>query len=322
MPARETYPSLRTFETSRLYALERWCDQSTRPLSNKHVVLPDESHGDVAANRDHWDLVYADRDPAAMAAELRDPVAWLRSPSKPRRYSEILPDATLRTLEGSRVLELGAGAGHLSLVMAQHGARVTALDISSEAARLTSRAARELGVEDRVSTATGELPDLRDSLEGGYDLVVANSFWHHLTQETEQAYLATLMDLLSPSAEIRSCEPAANSRTLDRLRLYVPVKDRPSRLQRKRYAAWLASDSHPMRDNSSSHYIRMGSEHFHDVMVVPFGATERLVRIMPTSTFLRVRPSLFAIEERLPYEVRHTFARLHLIVWRRPRRPE
>src|SRR5512139_3626277 len=51
---------------------------------------------------------------------------------------------------GSRVLEVGAGAGRFTVELARLGARVTVVDISPEQLRLNERHLAETGLEDAV----------------------------------------------------------------------------------------------------------------------------------------------------------------------------
>ncbi len=62
----------------------------------------------------------------------------------------------LRIEPGSRVLELHAGAGTLSLALAAAGARLTAVETSPEALSLLGASAREAGLSGRVVAVEGD----------------------------------------------------------------------------------------------------------------------------------------------------------------------
>ena len=75
----------------------------------------------------------------------------------PTPETESLCEAALkfidaRSIEGPRILDVGVGSGVISVTMAAElpGARVTALDISTEAIEVARRNARDLGVAERI----------------------------------------------------------------------------------------------------------------------------------------------------------------------------
>jgi release factor glutamine methyltransferase len=92
----------------------------------------------------------------------------------PRPETEILVERALALLDGQsapRVLDVGTGTGAIALSIAHEhpGARVTALDVSPDALALAAENAERLGL-----AVAFELGDIRDGLDGAFDLVVAN----------------------------------------------------------------------------------------------------------------------------------------------------
>ena len=92
----------------------------------------------------------------------------------PRPETEIVVQRCLDLLAGvpePAVLDVGTGSGAIALAIADEhpGARVTAIDVSAEALEIARENARGSGLE-----VTFEQRDVRDGLEGGYDLVVSN----------------------------------------------------------------------------------------------------------------------------------------------------
>jgi release factor glutamine methyltransferase len=93
----------------------------------------------------------------------------------PRPETEVLVERCLELLEGipePDVVDVGTGTGAIALAIAQEhpGARVTALDVSSDALELARENGARLGVDVRF-----EQRDLEEGLgEGEYDLVVSN----------------------------------------------------------------------------------------------------------------------------------------------------
>jgi release factor glutamine methyltransferase len=92
----------------------------------------------------------------------------------PRPETEVVVQRCLDLLAGvpePAVLDVGTGSGAIALAIADEhpGARVTAIDVSAEALELARENARASGLE-----VAFELRDVRDGVEGRYDLVVSN----------------------------------------------------------------------------------------------------------------------------------------------------
>jgi release factor glutamine methyltransferase len=89
----------------------------------------------------------------------------------PRRETELLVEVGVKLPEGARVHEVGTGSGAIALALLAErpDLRVTASDLSPEAAEAARENAERLGLDLDVSVATG----LPDSLEN-VDLVIAN----------------------------------------------------------------------------------------------------------------------------------------------------
>lgn len=89
----------------------------------------------------------------------------------PRRETELLVEVGAELPQGARVHEVGTGSGAIALALLHErpDLRVTASDLSPEAAEAARENAERLGIELDVRVATG----LPDDLEG-VDLVIAN----------------------------------------------------------------------------------------------------------------------------------------------------
>jgi SAM-dependent methyltransferase len=118
------------------------------------------------------------REQAFWDARAAEAAAVDRPPPAPHHFELSLLDA-LGPVEGLRVLELGCGAGDLSLELLRRGARLTALDISPAGIELTrERAARfRDGAELRTSVAPVEDTGLED---GAFDRIVGKWILHHV----------------------------------------------------------------------------------------------------------------------------------------------
>jgi release factor glutamine methyltransferase len=92
----------------------------------------------------------------------------------PRAETEVVVGRCLELLDGldrPAVLDVGTGSGAIALaIAAEHpGARVTAIDIAPEALELARENAHTAGLD-----VAFEVRDVRDGLDGTYDLVVSN----------------------------------------------------------------------------------------------------------------------------------------------------
>jgi release factor glutamine methyltransferase len=92
----------------------------------------------------------------------------------PRPETEVVVERCLELLRGAErpcVLDVGTGSGAIALAIADEhpGAQVTAIDVSPGALEVARANARSAGIEIAFAEH-----DVRDGLDGEYDLVVSN----------------------------------------------------------------------------------------------------------------------------------------------------
>ncbi|WP_062203725.1 trans-aconitate 2-methyltransferase [Streptomyces sp. NBRC 109706] len=158
-------------------------------------------HGAEAVDFD-WDAAGAQlvRGAELHAVALRATVRWLRGEQPGAR----------------RILDVGSGPGVASALLAEEfpDAEVVALDGSPELLRLADERARAAGLGDRVRTRQAELPAGLAGIEGGFDLVWASLFVHHLGDQ--RGALGRLAALLRPGGALALTEGGLPTRCLPR----------------------------------------------------------------------------------------------------------
>jgi 2-polyprenyl-3-methyl-5-hydroxy-6-metoxy-1,4-benzoquinol methylase len=120
-----------------------------------------------------------------------------------------------------RVLEIGSGAGEKAMIMAEHGARVTGIDISDE----KIVAASQLGAY-RGSSAEFKVMDAEslDFGENAFDVVCGEGVLHHLDL---QKVIPEICRVLKPDGAAFFTEPLAANPVLKAFRWLTPKMRSP-----------------------------------------------------------------------------------------------
>ena len=110
-----------------------------------------------------------------------------------KKYAKLMYGGLIKRISSygkkGRYLEIGAGPGFLTMMLAQAnpGISITAIDISPEMVEVASEYVKENGLEDRIQYLTGDVADgeLIKGL-GDFDLVYS-SYSLHDWQEPEKS---------------------------------------------------------------------------------------------------------------------------------------
>lgn len=151
------------------------------------------------SDSDHWQQVYAERDPRQ--------VSWFES--TPRASIELIEEAGLP--KDAPIIDAGGGTSSLATELLDRGySDLTVADISAEA---IERARAELG--DRNDRVSWVVADLRDAdLGRRFALWHDRAVFHFMVEDVDRdAYLATIRDSLAPGGHLVLATFAADGPT-------------------------------------------------------------------------------------------------------------
>jgi cyclopropane-fatty-acyl-phospholipid synthase len=98
--------------------------------------------------------------------------------------------------EGQRILDVGCGWGSFALHAAQrHGVHVTGITLSPPQAEIARRRVAEAGLTDRIEI---RVQDWRDLTGERFDAISSIGMVEHVGEDSIDAYMARLRDLLEP----------------------------------------------------------------------------------------------------------------------------
>lgn len=153
-----------------------------------------------------------------------DPLVIRRysSTSPRRRFREEFRFRVLEDLKGKRILDLGCGDGHNSILLAKLGARVTGIDISPKSIELARKNAKANRVSDDIDFVCSPVEEavLPRAL---FDVIWGDCILHHLIDSLD-SLMKQLTLWAKPGAIMLFSEPVNFNNTLRRLRMKVPIK--------------------------------------------------------------------------------------------------
>ncbi|MFE1750993.1 class I SAM-dependent methyltransferase [Streptomyces anandii] len=170
---------------------------------NEHGTQQGHRHGH---HHGHTDIDWA------VMAPLLESQAELFAPLYERAMAWLAKEVT----EPGLIVDTGSGPGVVACLFAETfpGARVVAVDGSEPLLeRARARAAR-LGIADRFTTVTGELPGALAELDYPADLLWASNALHHLGDQ--RAALAAFAERLAPGGTLALLEGGLPARFLPR----------------------------------------------------------------------------------------------------------
>ncbi len=247
-----------------------------------------------------WDHYGADR----LKAIEEHPDRWIirQSPLSSRSYNRELI-SLLSPLRGKRILELGCGAGEMSVFLSKQGAQVTGIDMGPS----LIAAARTLARLNEADCVFQQCNVVSLPLESEtYDVVIGLHILHHLSQSDVLSAVQESSRVLKRNGIAVFVEPIENSKFFSNVQNIFPAGKRGSSYYRPplwRRAEWKeyvrALDD---RDMTHRELILAGSRCFSTTRISAYGFLIRLERLLggryqrllsATDTFLfKVLPPL------------------------------
>jgi len=116
-------------------------------------------------------------------------------------HVEVLPEAFRGAVpasgQGLRALDLGAGAGTASVLLAQRGYAVTSLDLAPSAVKLLHERARAANVI--VEALVGDVLEPRDAWVGAFDVIVDRQCLQDLSDADRPRFATHVRQWLKPT---------------------------------------------------------------------------------------------------------------------------
>lgn len=178
--------------------------------------------------------------------------------------------SVIPSLEGTRILDIGCGAGGLAKTLAAEGAQVTGIDPNSKAVL----DARDLVPAARFEQAGAEALPFDD---GAFDVVLVVNTLHHVPLDAMDRSLAEAARVTSSSGFLIVIEPLAKGTFFDALRT---VEDEAAVRLAAQQALVRAIQSNLLRLESTISYMRR--EVFDDVEQF----LNRIIAVDPARTII------------------------------------
>ncbi|GAA4316288.1 hypothetical protein GCM10023115_25640 [Pontixanthobacter gangjinensis] len=271
-------------------------------------------------NKEHYEEIHAKYNIKNILYWLENLDAFLDASLKTdTSWHALYKDGLRYELKGKKVLEMGCGNCLNAGVMAALGAEVYANDIASSSGKIVEELNKHCQFKFPIKFIPGDF--IENKLESSsFDLVVGKAFLHHLDIPLERLFLKETARLLKVNGQARFFEPAVNLKILDKIRWYIPVGNRPSKLDKNKFKKWKDNDPHPDRSFSSKHFELAGKEFFREIQIYPVGTLERFSRFMKWGKKREAfRRKALKAESNLPMFINRPLARSQVIIYSLPK---
>jgi SAM-dependent methyltransferase len=176
-------------------------------------------------------------------------------------------------INGENVLNIAAGTGYESIILARKGGRVFAFDISPVSVEIAKKRARVNGLSGRITTEVMSVYQLTYT-DNMFEYVYGNACLHHF--ELEKG-LTEIKRVMKKGGKAVFCEPLGSSELFKTIRSLVPI--------RKNIVS-------PFERQLNYEDIRAIGKVFSDVRIREFGFFNRLDRLTHNKVILSVLAKL------------------------------
>ena len=188
-------------------------------------------------------------------------------------------------LKGKRILEVGMGLGKFSVFLAKQGAEVTGIDIGENLVKFATELAVVNNVKcNFINSSTTNL----DLQVESFDLIIGLVFLHHLTEENVLEAFFKFNRILKPNGKAIFVEPVENSRIFNFLQNLIPLRNRPSIMQRKAWKKYIKNLDDRVMNNDELKNLG-NSCNFKYTKLYSYGLTIRLSALFGANNFTYLR---------------------------------
>src|SRR5256885_1411592 len=175
---------------------------------------------DLKSEAAAFDQRIAERDQAGFIPDLRRAVRcdyFYKSFWRDPHFISLYLGEHVRTLlellrthgkAGIRILDVGCGAGYVSLELAREGYHVTAIDIAEKAISAAKKTLASNPYKDNFGSLEYQVMSL-DQVRGRFDAVLFSGVIHHFAQP--DAVVRSALELLVPQGLVLCAEPCHDS---------------------------------------------------------------------------------------------------------------
>ena len=188
-------------------------------------------------------------------------------------------------LKGKRILEVGMGLGKFSVFLAKQGAEVTGIDIGENLVKFANELARVNDV--KCNFINSSITNLDLDFES-FDIIIGLFVLHHLKEENVLKAFFNFNRILQSNGKAIFVEPVENSRIFNFLQNLIPLRDRPSIIQRKPWKKYIANLDDRVMYNDE--LINIGNFcNFKSTKLYSFGLTIRLSALFGSNNITTLR---------------------------------
>ena len=125
------------------------------------------------------------------------------------RIQKEIVKSMLPEVSGKKILEIGAGTGRFSFLLAEMGAEVTALDISQEMLDVLQRKAKEANLSGKISVVRADASQKIPLSDNSFDFCIAINTLSHV--KNSENLLKEVCRVLKPNGIFLANYPNLNS---------------------------------------------------------------------------------------------------------------